>query len=259
MYPPQRAGVRATTIPRPRAAAASRSGRPRGRRRCTARKYAERGADVRRRLRQLRRSPRPTSSRCSASSRSGSSHRATRARARSRGRRARGRPRRPLRPHGLGTLEPRKNLAGARRGVRLLGGDLGLVVAGGEGWGEQPRARRPAHPPARLSSPTSELARLYRGAAVVVYPSRSRASACRSSRRWRAARPSSSPPHPSLDEACGDAAVRVDPLDPEAIAAAIREALARREELVPRGLVHASRFSWRGTGATILAALEERA
>ena len=53
--------------------------------------------------------------------------------------------------------------------------------------------------------------------------------------------------------------MRVDPLDPEAIAEGIREALARREELVPRGLVHASRFSWRGTGATILAALEERA
>ena len=29
--------------------------------------------------------------------------------------------------------------------------------------------------------------------------------------------------------------------------------------LVTRGLVHASRFTWRGTGATILAALEERA
>ena len=33
----------------------------------------------------------------------------------------------------------------------------------------------------------------------------------------------------------GDAAVRVDPDDPEAIAAGIREALERREELVPRG------------------------
>jgi len=65
--------------------------------------------------------------------------------------------------------------------------------------------------------------------------------------------------HPSLDEACGDAAVRVDPLEPEAIAAGIREALARRGELVQRGLTHAARFSWRETGGTILAALEERA
>jgi len=63
---------------------------------------------------------------------------------------------------------------------------------------------------------------------------------------------------PSLDEASGDAAVRVDPLEPEAIAAGVREALARRDELVARGLAHAARFSWRETGGTMLAALEER-
>jgi hypothetical protein len=32
-----------------------------------------------------------------------------------------------------------------------------------------------------------------------------------------------------------------------------------RDELVARGLVQAARFSWHATGATILAALEERA
>ena len=64
--------------------------------------------------------------------------------------------------------------------------------------------------------------------------------------------------HPSLDEACGDAAVRVDPLDVESIAAGVREALARRDELVQRGLAHAARFSWNETGRTMLAALEER-
>ena len=41
--------------------------------------------------------------------------------------------------------------------------------------------------------------------------------------------------HPSLDEACGDAAVRADPDDAEAMTAAIREALERREELAARG------------------------
>jgi alpha-1,3-rhamnosyl/mannosyltransferase len=64
--------------------------------------------------------------------------------------------------------------------------------------------------------------------------------------------------HPSLDEACGDAAVRVDPLDPAAIAAGVREALARRDDLVALGLSHAGRFSWRDTGRVILEALEER-
>jgi glycosyltransferase involved in cell wall biosynthesis len=60
--------------------------------------------------------------------------------------------------------------------------------------------------------------------------------------------------HPSLDEACGDAAVRADPEDPEAIAAAIGEALAGRDELVALGLAHAARFTWRANGEAHLRA-----
>ena len=65
--------------------------------------------------------------------------------------------------------------------------------------------------------------------------------------------------HESMDEACGDAAVRADPDDPAAIAAAIREAHARRDELVPRGLEHAQRFTWRASGEVFLAGYEEAA
>jgi hypothetical protein len=60
-----------------------------------------------------------------------------------------------------------------------------------------------------------------------------------------------------MDEACGDAAVRVDPDDPAAIAAGIGRALAEREELRRRGLEHAARFSWRAVGETFLAGYEE--
>ena len=59
--------------------------------------------------------------------------------------------------------------------------------------------------------------------------------------------------HPSLDEASGDAAVRADPDDPAAFAAALELALANRESLVARGLEHARRFTWRGTGEAVLA------
>ena len=62
--------------------------------------------------------------------------------------------------------------------------------------------------------------------------------------------------HPSLDEASGDAAVRVDPESPEAIAGGIEEALARRGELVRRGLAHAARFTWRETGRALLQGYE---
>jgi len=63
--------------------------------------------------------------------------------------------------------------------------------------------------------------------------------------------------HPSLDEACGDAAVRADPESPEELAAAIERARAERDELVRRGLEHARGFSWRATGEVMLAGYAE--
>ena len=47
------------------------------------------------------------------------------------------------------------------------------------------------------------------------------------------------PSPPALDEAAGDAAVRVGPDDVDAIAAGIERAIAKRGELVPLGLEHA--------------------
>jgi hypothetical protein len=52
--------------------------------------------------------------------------------------------------------------------------------------------------------------------------------------------------------------VRADPNDPEAIAAAVVEAMQRREELVPAGLAHAAGFRWDATAEVVLAALEAR-
>ena len=159
---------------------------------------------------------------------------------------------------GLGTIEPRKNLARLVEAWRLLDGELGLVLAGGEGWGDRPDLADPRV--LRLGYvPDVEIARLYRGASVLVFPSLLEGFGMPVVEAMACGTPVVASAHPSLDEACGDAAVRVDPLDPEAIADGIRDALARREELVTRGLVHAARFSWQGTGATILAALEERA
>ena len=71
---------------------------------------------------------------------------------------------------GLGTIEPRKNIARLVEAWKLLDGELGLVLAGGEGWGDgpdlaDPRIRRLGY------VPDGEIARLYRGAAVLVYPS----------------------------------------------------------------------------------------
>jgi glycosyltransferase involved in cell wall biosynthesis len=158
---------------------------------------------------------------------------------------------------GLGTIEPRKNIARLVEAWQLLDGDLQLALVGGEGWGDRPdladeRIRRLGY------VPDDEIPRLYRGAAVLVYPSLYEGFGIPVIEAMACGTPVVVSSHPSLDEACGDAAVRVDPLDVESIADGIREAVARRDELVPLGLAHAARFSWRRNGATILSALEER-
>ncbi len=59
----------------------------------------------------------------------------------------------------------------------------------------------------------------------------------------------------SLPEVAGDAALRVDPTDVRALAAAITELLtspARRVEMKERGLQQAARFSWRHTAVLTL-------
>jgi glycosyltransferase involved in cell wall biosynthesis len=92
------------------------------------------------------------------------------------------------------------------------------------------------------------LPELYRGAAAFVYPSRFEGFGMPVIEAMACGVPCVVSSHPSLDEASGDAAVRVDPESPDAIAAGIREALDRRDELVGRGLAHARRFTWLETG-----------
>ena len=101
-----------------------------------------------------------------------------------------------------------------------------------------------------------ELARLYRGAAVVVYPSRFEGFGMPITEAMASGAPVVASAHPSLDEACGDAAVRADPESPQAIAAAIREAIARRDELRALGLAHVAAFSWRRVGEIFLEGYE---
>jgi alpha-1,3-rhamnosyl/mannosyltransferase len=158
----------------------------------------------------------------------------------------------------VATLEPRKNLQALVEAHRLLDGDLLLAVVGAEGWGEQPLLDDPRI--RRLGYVSDEeLARLYRGASVSVYPSRFEGFGIPVLGSMACGTPVVASSHPSLDEASGSAAVRADPDDPAAIARAIEEALRDRERLVPLGLEHVSRFSWRAVGEIFLRGYEAAA
>ena len=140
-------------------------------------------------------------------------------------------PRRGGRPYAFTTATPdwRKNLETVQAGWKYLERDLELELVSLGDLGYLPPERLPE---------------LYRGASVFLYPSRFEGFGIPVVEAMACGVPCVVSSHASLDEASGDAAVRVDPESPEAIAEGVREALRRRDELVERGLEHARRFSW---------------
>jgi glycosyltransferase involved in cell wall biosynthesis len=157
----------------------------------------------------------------------------------------------------VGTNEPRKNLAALAKAfahVRQRHPELILAIAGLEGWAQQPVEKGGV----RLLGyvPEDELARLYRGAAAFAYPSLFEGFGIPIVEALASGTPAVVSSHPSLDEACGEAALRADPGDPRAFAAGLEWALEAGSHVRERGLAHAARFTWRACGEAVLAGYE---
>jgi glycosyltransferase involved in cell wall biosynthesis len=154
----------------------------------------------------------------------------------------------------VATLEPRKNLStlvAAHALVRQQRPELDLVVAGAPvQWAEQELAGDGVT--ALGFVPDEELPELYRGASVFAYPSLFEGFGIPVVEAMACGTPVVASSHPSLDESCGDAAVRADPTSAEGIAEGIETALSEHERLVPPGLEQARRFTWQACGAAHL-------
>ncbi len=158
----------------------------------------------------------------------------------------------------LGTLEPRKNLGALIRAFGQLAqaeNDLHLVLAGAKGWlyndlfkltqdlGLAGRVIFPGFVPAE------ELPLWYNTATVFAYPSSYEGFGLPVIEALACGRPVITSDVSSLPEAGGQAAILIPPASPEALAEALRRALAWGPAERAAGPVQAASFSWPATAA----------
>ncbi len=167
----------------------------------------------------------------------------------------------------LGTLQPRKNLA---RLVEAFGHarvrESRLVIAGKKGWlyndlfKQVERSGLPDRVIFAGYVPDEDKAALISGATALVFPSLYEGFGFPVVEAMACGTPVVCSNTSSLPEVAGDAALLVDPLDTDAITAAIDRVTADaqlRQTLIERGHVQAARFTWRACARTVLEVLEE--
>jgi len=153
----------------------------------------------------------------------------------------------------VSTLEPRKNLRALVDAFSLLRRrrpDVSLLIAGAE-EGVEAAALQGDGVELLGYVGNEELARLYRGAAAFAYPSRFEGFGMPIVEAMASGTPVVAGADASLDGASGAAALRVDPDDADAFALTLEQALDERDALVPAGIEHARGFTWEACGRAV--------
>lgn len=148
----------------------------------------------------------------------------------------------------VGTLEPRKNLRRLAASVAALEDHLPLVVAGPQGWGDSGH-EVPGDVRFLGFVPGTDLPALYAAATVFAYPSEWEGFGLPVGEAMAQGTPVVTSAGRSTEEVAGGAAVLVDPLDVDAIAAGLVEAERRADELAAAGRARAGELTWAATAA----------
>jgi glycosyltransferase involved in cell wall biosynthesis len=155
----------------------------------------------------------------------------------------------------VGTREPRKNLQRVLEALNILVSQypsISLVVAGKFGWGQE------------ISNfqllgyvPKEDLACLYAGAEVFVYPSLYEGFGLPILEAMSSGCPVVTSNVSSMPEVAGEAAVLVNPKSVKEIAGGIKRAMKERTELIKKGFARVKEFSWEKTARETLGVYQE--